>query len=198
MHKLLFILTAVVLMAFAADSVTYKADTRGTNIHWYGKKTTGQHDGEVTLKSGTLQLEKQKPVKAEFVIDMSSITCTDIADPKSNLDFVNHLKDKDFFNTAEFPEAVLKVKKFTVIEKAEKDEPNYTLTADLTIKGITNEISFPAKLDITKELISANANITIDRTKWNVVYKSKTVFSTLGDKFIYDDVNFVVKTTFRP
>jgi hypothetical protein len=43
----------------------------------------------------------------------------------------------------------------------------------------------------------ATATITIDRTKWNIVYKSKSVFSTLGDKFIYDDITFDVDLTLK-
>ncbi len=36
----------------------------------------------------------------------------------------------------------------------------------------------------------ATANIVIDRTKWDVVYKSGNIFKDLGDKIIHDEINF--------
>jgi polyisoprenoid-binding protein YceI len=73
----------------------------------------------------------------------------------------------------------------------------YDAVADLTIKGITNEIKFPVVFEKNATGATATADITIDRTKWNVVYKSKTVFSTLGDKFIYDDMYLTVKLALK-
>ena len=100
---------------------------------------------------------------------------------------------EDFFGTEKFPTATLTIKKFEKIEKAENDEANYKATADLTIKGVKNEIQFTVKIEASGDVTKANANITIDRTKWNITYKSKNILGSVADKFIYDDIAFSVK-----
>lgn len=122
---------------------------------------------------------------------MTSITVVDITDAGSNKKLVDHLKNEDFFNTAAFPTAKLEIKRFEAIKPDEANN-NYKATGSLTIKGITNEVSFPARVDVKDGKLSATAKITIDRTKWNVHYKSKSVFPDMGDKFIYDNVDFTV------
>lgn len=188
MKTILLLLISASLMA--ATETTYKADVAGSNLHWLGKKTTGQHEGDVKLKSGFLKMDGKKFVAGEFVIDMNTITCTDIEDKTDAGHLVDHLKNEDFFNVAGFPEATLKLKS---LQPGPAAANTYNAVADLTIKGITNEIKFPVTMETTAKGATANADITIDRTLWKVVYKSKTVFSTLGDKFIYDDMNFKVK-----
>ncbi len=124
---------------------------------------------------------------------MNSISVTDIKDADNNASLVEHLKGDDFFAVARNPAALLTISKFTKIEKPEADEANYTATAELTIKGIKNEIVFPARVDVEGDIIKASANITIDRTKWNLTYKSKSILGEMADKFIYDDIAFSVK-----
>ncbi len=192
MKKIIAFVFLISALAFRAVEVSYSVDTKASNVHWLGKKTTGQHEGDVKLLKGTLFLDHVSPTRGEFVMDMTSITVTDITDAESNADLVGHLKNDDFFGTAKYPTATLFVKKFEKIERAQAGQANYKATAELTIKEVKNEIRFPARIDVGEEKITASANITIDRTKWNITYKSKTIFSSLGDKFIYDDINFTV------
>lgn len=188
-------LSLLTLLSFKAGEVKYNAMAEQSTIHWLGKKTTGQHEGNVNLKSGTLALNGKDFVSGEFVIDMTTITCTDIKEAEDAQHLVDHLKNEDFFNTASFPESLIRIKKMVPGPAA---ATTYTATADLTIKGIKNEIQFPVKLETNGTGATATADIVIDRTKWNVVYKSKTVFSTLGDKFIYDDMYLTVKIALQP
>jgi polyisoprenoid-binding protein YceI len=192
MKTMLLLLISATLMA--ATETTYRADVATSNIHWLGKKTTGQHDGDVKLKSGYLKMDDKKFVAGEFVIDMNTITCTDIKEAEDAQHLVDHLKNEDFFNTAGFPVATLRLKS---LQPGKAAANTYDAVADLTIKGITNEIKFPVVFEKNATGATATADITIDRTKWNVVYKSKTVFSTLGDKFIYDDMYLTVKLALK-
>jgi len=96
-----------------------------------------------------------------------------------------HLKNEDFFDVENFPTSKL------VITSAEQRTDNiYKITADLTIKGITNKIVFTANVTVKRNNFLATANIVIDRTKWDVVYKSGNIFKDLGDKIIHDEINF--------
>lgn len=197
MKKLLAVATIALFLAFKAAPETFTADTKASTIHWLGKKASGQHDGFVGLKSGKLNVEAGVPKNGEFTLDMNALTCTDIKDPESNQGLIEHFKNEDFFNVAKFPEATLAITKFAPLVAQENSMANYTATALLTIKGISNEITFPVAFSQKDAAAKATATITIDRTKWNIVYKSKSVFSTLGDKFIYDDITFDVDLTLK-
>ena len=121
----------------------------------------------------------------EFAIDMTSLTDTDLKDAAYNKKLVTHLKSEDFFNAEKFPTAVLKIKSVKSVEGF--TGPTFEVTGDLTIKGKTNEVKFPAMVQTKDGKTTATANITIDRTKWDIKYGSGKFFTGLGDKLIYDD-----------
>lgn len=191
MKNLLVILCGLALCSFSATEETYHVDTKASVVEWIGKKTTGQHNGNVLLQSGSLKFSNGTLLNGEFVLNMNSISVTDIKDAEDNQHLVNHLKSNDFFSAEKHPTANLKIKK---IEKSTaKAGASYLLTADLTIKGITNEIQFPASIEKNNNAVIATASFNIDRTKWNVVYKSKSILGSMADKFIYDDIAYSVK-----
>ncbi|MES2620270.1 MAG: YceI family protein [Bacteroidota bacterium] len=192
MKKLFISLAVISFYAFKLADVAYTADTKASNIHWLGKKTNGQHEGDVKLLRGKINFNNSAPVDGEFVLDMNSISVTDIKDPENNKSLVNHLKEADFFDVAANPTATITLKKFEKSKDQKADAPNYNVTADLIIKGIKNEIQFPAKINVSADKTTANADLTIDRTKWNIVYKSKSILGSAADKFIYDDITFSV------
>lgn len=192
MKKIVAVLPLLALLAFTAKQVAYKADVKSSSVKWQAKKTTGEHAGEIFLKNGTLNIEGSTPVSGTFVLDMNSIAVTDVTDAGSNKKLADHLKGDDFFSAVTYPTTTIAVKKF---EKAGTAAADYTATADLTIKGITNEVKFPCKVTVNGKGATATADITIDRTKWGITYKSKSVLGAMADKFIYDDITFAVKLT---
>ena len=116
---------------------------------------------------------------------MTSITCTDIESEKKNKYLVDHLKDEDFFDVNQFPEAKLTVNRVKNIEGSQ-----FEMKGNMTIKGITNPVTFNADIKINRNSYTAIAKIIIDITKWGVEYKSGNIFKDLGDKIIYDDMEF--------
>ncbi len=156
-------------------------------IKWHGKKVTGKHDGEIKITEGSLSMAGEELKGGEFTIDMGSITDTDLTDAAYNKKLITHLKSDDFFNVEKFPTAVLKIKNAKSVHGF--TGPTYEVTADLTIKGKTNEVKFPAMIKTKDGKTTATANITIDRTKWDIKYGSGKFFTGLGDKVIYDEFN---------
>ena len=154
-----------------------KIDAASSKIHWLGKKVTGQHEGNISLKSGGLTLDNGKVIGGTFVVDMASITCTDLEGGSANK-LIGHLKSDAFFGVATHPEAKLVFTQVTA-----KGNGVYAITGDFTIKGITNEASF----DLTLAGNEATAKVIIDRSKHNVRYGSNSFFDNLGNKAIYDD-----------
>ena len=122
-------------------------------------------------------------------IDIRSITDADLIDKYSNDKLVTTLKGETFFNSVKYPDAA-----FVSTAVAHASGSKYIVKGKLTIKGITNEVSFPATIIINKNKIIAIAKISVDRTKFDIKIRSKSFFENLGDNVIYD--NFDLDVTF--
>lgn len=180
------LLAIVGLSAFknGAKPVTYTVDVAKSSVTWLGKKVAGSHNGTISLKSGSLAIDGAKLTGGSFVIDMTSIKD---ADGSEKLE--GHLKADDFFGAEKFPTATF------VITKVAGSGANVTITGNLTIKGTTKPVSFPATVAVnTDGTVSAVAGkITVDRTKYDIKYGSKSFFDSIGDKAIDDNFEIGVK-----
>jgi polyisoprenoid-binding protein YceI len=180
----------VSVSAFAQD--IYKVDTAATNIVWVGKKVTGEHTGTVKAKSGSFTVKDGMITAGEVVIDMTSITVTDLTDKEYNAKFIGHITSPDFFDTTKHPES-----KF-VVKSVKKTSKGQEISGDFTMIGKTKPLKFIAtdvKAD-GKEL-TASAALVIDRTKWDLKYGSGSFFKGLGDKAINNEftLNVTLKAT---
>ncbi len=158
-----------------------KVNTSKSSVKWLGKKVTGEHSGTIGIKEGNLVVENGKISGGKVVIDMQSIVDTDLTDAGMNAKLVGHLKSDDFFAVASFPTAEL------AVNKVESSGNNHTFSGNLTIKGITNPASFTATSAADGKSTLYKGTLTIDRSKYNVRYGSKSFFDNLGDKVIYDE-----------
>lgn len=182
MAAIAFIGLAFTSPAVKKAAVTYAADVKSSKIVWVGKKVTGEHKGNISLKSGSLLVDGKAIKSGSFEMDMNSITNTDLTDKEYNAKLIGHLKSDDFFGVATNP-----VAKFEITKAELKEGANYNITGKLTIKGITNEITFPATVTIQPKTLTATAKILVNRTKFNIKYGSGSFFDNLGDKAINDD-----------
>ncbi|CAM2767208.1 Polyisoprenoid-binding protein YceI [Flavobacterium succinicans] len=180
---------AAAFLVFATITVsaqTKKIDTATSAIEWLGKKVTGQHNGTVNFKEGALVFKGKALKGGSFTVDMNSLTATDLqGEYQGKLN--GHLKADDFFGTAKFPTATLVFKKI-----GSKAKDVYTVTADLTIKGITKPVTF----DMTVNGNTATTTFNVDRTKYGIQYNSKSIFSSIGDKAINDEFELKVSLKF--
>jgi polyisoprenoid-binding protein YceI len=161
---------------------TYKVNTAKTSLKWYASKVTGKHDGTINLANGTLTTNGKSLTGGNFEIDMNTIVCKDLTDKETNGKLIGHLKSDDFFSVEKH-----KTAKFEIMKVVPKAGNEYTIAGKMTIKGITEEISFPATITTTDKEVKAKAKITLDRTKWDIRYGSGKFFEGLGDKVINDD-----------
>ncbi len=177
------VLASLALLSFKADKTsTYKVDPQKSTLIWTGKKVTGEHKGTIPLSSGTFSIEDKKIKSGTFELNVAALTVTDIADKDGNAKLVGHLKNDDFFSTAKFPTA-----KYVITSVESKGGDNYFVNGNLTIKGITNPISFPAVIKTDAKTLTASGVITVNRTKYDIKFKSASFFENLGDKAISDD-----------
>ena len=160
--------------------------TKESTVTWKGYKVTGSHWGTVTLKEGALLFDEGTLSGGEFVVDMSSLVAKDLqGDSRQKLE--GHLKSDDFFGVETYPTATLV---FTEVKASGKN--SYEVTGDLTIKGITEPVTFDVSIYGNK----ATANVKLDRSKYTVRYGSGSFFDNLGDKTIYDEFDLVVDLEF--
>ena len=186
MNTSLKTIAIALLVAFSSATVsaqTKKVDVSKSTITWVGKKVTGQHNGTVNLKEGTLKFDGKKLTGGAFSVDMNSITVTDLKANEGKEKLEGHLKADDFFGVEKFPTAKLVFKTITP-----KQNGVYVITADLTIKNKTNPVTF----NMTVKDDSATTSFDIDRTKYDIKYGSGSFFDGLGDKTINDNFDLVV------
>ena len=176
-------LAAVCLtLAFTpAKETNYKVNNQRSDLTWTGKKVTGEHTGKISVKEGSLSIDGNNIKGGTVEIDMNSITCTDLTDAGYNAKLVGHLKSKDFFNLEMFSTS-----KFEITSVKPKGD-SFEVTGKLTIKGITNELSFPAAVRFEGKTVAIVGKATVDRTKYDIKYGSSNFFENLGDKAISND-----------
>lgn len=182
------------VFAFAGNgkgTKSFAVNTQKSTFNWLAKKVTGQHSGVATFSNGTVLVKNNMLAGATIEVDMNSIDATDLTGEWHDK-LVGHLKSEDFFNVAKFGKASLVITRIKPIKGAKTGENNYTITANLTIKGITKEVSFPAMVSITETGVSAVASFDIDRTLYDIKYGSGKFFEGLGDKMINDTFNIKV------
>lgn len=171
----------------AAKAATYQVDAAKSQLTWNGKKVTGEHSGTINVANGQILVAGNKVTGGAFDIDMTSIKNTDLTDPEYNGKLIGHLKSDDFFSVEKNPKASFKITNLTPIKGAKAGQANYTVKGNLTIKGITNPVSFPATIAVNNGTATAKGVATLDRTKWDIRYGSKSFFANIGDKAIHDD-----------
>ena len=165
-----------------------KADLEKSQIRWYAEKVTGEHDGLVNLSSAELGLDSEgNIVNGNFEVDMTSIKVMDM-EGEWAVKLERHLKSEDFFGSEAHPKA-----KFEITEVIAGDKAGVaTIVGNMTIKGITKEIAFQSKMSEGESGMIAKARVVIDRSEFNVKYRSASFFDDLGDKMIYDEFKLMV------
>lgn len=173
-------------MAVAA-APSYKLQPQLSTLGWEGKAVTHGHNGTMQFTDGELLVKGNAVVGGTVTVDMKTLKATDIKDAESHGKFVGHMSSDDFFGVTTYPTSTFKIVSVTPIKGAAKDADNATIAGDMTIKGVTQRISFPAKVGVKDGVAAATGKVTIDRTKYGLKYGSKSFFDSIGDKAIYDN-----------
>ena len=115
-----------------------------------------------------LTIEDGQLIGGDFILNMKSIKVLDIpASSKMNTKLVDHLNNSDFFSTENHPTG-----KFIII-RSESQNGKALVKGNLTIKDITHDVSFLAKIKNAGDAVELTSDeFTIDRTKWDVKFRS--------------------------
>ncbi|MFD1614317.1 YceI family protein [Gelatiniphilus marinus] len=171
-----------------ATAEKFTANVTESTIEWKGFKPTGSHNGTINIENGVLSLKDGKINSGTFLIDMKSITVLDIPkEDEGNAKLAGHLKNADFFDVEKYPTAAFEITGFT------ETDGKTMLSGNLTLKETKNNVTFPVTVTNTDGAVTLTSDtFTIDRSKWNVKYGSKSFFDNLGDKFINDDIELKI------
>jgi len=176
-------------------SATYTISP-SSKVEWEGKKTLLANyvdTGSLMVKEGKAVVKDGVITSGEVVFDMNSINALATAKQTGQDMLSNHLKSDAFFDVATYPIATFVLKEASSM-KNENEPFLYTLKGDLTIKGITNQVTMPARVYSKEGSVFVDALATLDRTKWNIRFGSSKFFDNLADNVIddYFTVNFLL------
>jgi polyisoprenoid-binding protein YceI len=170
----------------SSDAI-YKVDPAASKLEFIGTKVSGYHSGSVHIQSGELQVQDGNITGGKFVMDMNSIAATD-GDEEGNMKLTGHLKSPDFFDVEKNPEGIFEITgvspfsgTINEVNEANQEEfnkykvenPTHTISGNMTLKGITKNIEFPARVTMTDNSIDAIARFNIDRSLWDITYPGK-------------------------
>lgn len=174
----LFSFLALAAAAHLGLAQSYKVDTSKSTLEWEGGKITGStHTGLIQLTDGYFQLANEAFTQGQFTIDMTSMTNTDLGGEYGE-NLMGHLKSDDFFSVDRFPSATLEIVSSTPFKNNRA-----TVQAKATIKGKTEKVTF----EVIRQGNTFDAELVLDRSKFDVRYGSDSFFDNLGDNVILDE-----------
>jgi len=165
----------------------YIIDTKESVVTWKGAMRIGSnfHTGYVYISEGELMIENGQFMGGTTEIDMNTI---EDETHRSDNGLIKHLKGPDFFDVEKFPISTI------VLAKAESTTgESKKVTGNLTIKGITHPVTFPAKIEVKDGIVKMNGKMNIDRTDWGILYQSGKFYDNLADQTISDSIEFHIK-----
>lgn len=161
----------------AAEVKTLPVDASKSSIDALGAKVTAQHPIKFGTFTGSVGLAGEALAAVAFEVDVATLVSDDEK-------LTGHLKDKDFLDVATFPKAT-----FTSTEvKAGSDQAGFTHTVsgDLTIRGQTKRVTFPARIQLSPTEVAASSEFVINRQDFGVTYPGR------ADDLVQDNVGLKI------
>ncbi len=164
----LIIITGLAAFSFK-NQVPYRTlmiNNAESSIDWSAKTKRGEHLGNIELKSGNITFAGADITGGSFLIDMKSLTVTDIKtkDP-DNEKLVKHMIGTEFFKSDQFADARLDVSRVV-----KKSDGLFDISAHLTLVGKTLPMPFEMRVTMADDKMISETTLTIDCAKWGVTH----------------------------
>lgn len=202
-------------VASSADAETLNLNTQASSISWNGFKPTGQHHGVIPATQGEFQVKGDQLIGGKFTFDITKLEIHDLEEGSEDHGKLHgHLQSDDFFDAANHPNATFEITSIepyssadAIVDKEEfKSEntpssaselapanPTHWISGNLTMRGNTKNIKFPATVSLSNGKMEAKAGFNIDRTNWGLAYGDEaTATDKAKDKFIYNSVGITL------
>ena len=202
----------------SATGNTVALDASSSKVNWRGYKPTGQHFGIIPVTGGEISLEEDAITAGSFTFDITKLEIHDMeAGSEKHGKLFGHLQSDDFFDTSNHPQATFEITAVEpysagtiqdqnqfVTENTPKSEseiapanPTHWISGNLTMRGTTKNIKFPANVSINNGKVAATAGFNINRTDWGLSYNDESsAVDKAKDQFIYNtvSVDFEIQT----
>jgi polyisoprenoid-binding protein YceI len=138
-----------------------------TTITFIGTHAPGAKDprtGTFQKFSGTADIDaaKNQINSLSIEIDTTSLKA-EHEEPGKAVQLTNHLKNPEFLDVEQYPTA-----KFESTKIEHGPDGAHTVTGNLTLHGVTKEITFPAKAEMIRFVMIFTAEFEIDRMDFGV------------------------------
>lgn len=157
----------------------YRIDTNRSTIKWKAAKVTRAHDGGFRRFDGTVSVDGDSVTGVRLTIQTNSIWADDER-------LTGHLQSPDFFKVAEHPTATFEADRFAPTDSAGM---THMVTGNLTLLGETRAVTFPAKITVGGNEVTATGDFIINRKDWGILYPGAP------DDLISDDVRLLLDIT---
>lgn len=167
--------TGSVLADFKAAGKEVEVTPANSKIEFTGSKVTGKHDGGFKEFKGVIDLVDGKAESSRVLVDIKMESVYSDSDG-----LTDHLKTGDFFEVAKYPNASFKSTK--IVADSGKGANAFTVTGELTMRGVTKSVTFPATITVADGGVTVKSEFAINRKDFGIVYAGK------ADDLIRDDV----------
>jgi polyisoprenoid-binding protein YceI len=201
-----------------AEGKTLSIDPAATSISWRGYKPGGEHFGKIPATKGEVTVSGDQVTAGTFTFDIQGLKIEDIpADNENYGKLYGHLQSADFFDAATHPTATFEItavepfnagdqitnKEERASEHTPKQDseltpsnPTHWISGNLTMRGTTKNIKFPAAVSVSNGSVTAKAGFNIDRTNWGLSYGTESDPANIAkDQFIYNNVSLTLDVT---
>jgi polyisoprenoid-binding protein YceI len=161
-----------------AGEVKVYSTTDASEFKWTGYKVIGQHSGWFIIFDGTAEVPGGNLEQATFELEVETMSVE-----TDNAQLTKVMVGKDFFWCDEHPNMTFKS------TKVEQSADGFWVTGDLTLRGVTKSIRFPAKIVLEGDVLKLKAQFTVNRRWWNIVYEG------VGDSVLKNDVLIELNVT---
>ncbi len=174
------------------------------DIRWTGRNAHSSHYGHLFLKSGYLRMERGRngpEGEGEIIADMGSIADEDLAGSPWQRVLLAHLASEDFFHSALYPEARLRISRLyplpDTLRRESSGVPDHLIRGEAVIRGRSERVDIPAILRRDGDGLVLTLRADLDRTRWGVLYGSSKFFRCLGMHRVDDIISLEARLAFR-
>ena len=153
-----------------AGPVMFKLVSSSSSLAWTSNAEDGTtHKGALKLQSGNLKFDSQTLLSGYALINMQSLSCSDIKDEGFNRELIVEMRSPEQLNLAKYKQASLKIIKSKRLD-VEEGKPNYDISGTVKIKDKAVKVKFTATIKKTKKGATLKGDFVLPKAETELPY----------------------------
>lgn len=146
----------------------YEVDLKNSKVNWNIKTSRGANNGEIKIKTGVLNVDKNKIKNANIELDMTGIVVRSIPPGIINMKAISVMNTQSFFDVGRYPTSLIEITR-----TIQKSSTSFDVTGFLTIKGRRQPIKFTMEGQFNDgHFEGTSKNIAVNRKAYDIRYVS--------------------------